>query len=234
LHPRNTDLRAASAAFSVSTAMKDTLLSYGKLLAEIDSWFAGAVRSYPEHIRCGKGCSGCCRALFDITLLDALYLQQGFRKLSLPARERVLAEAERRLAELCRQWPELSHPYLLNHRSEEEWQELMPEDDETPCLLLDSEGHCLVYEHRPMTCRLHGLPLIDVSGELMHDEWCTENFTAADPLALAELRGEFDRFFREEVRLDRELSLQLFGRVIYELDTLIPAALLIDFSRIKT
>jgi len=213
--------------------IQGVVTAYAALLRQIDAWFAGAARSYPEQIRCGKGCSGCCRALFDITLLDALYLQQGFRKLSLPVREKLLAEAERRVVEIRRQWPEYAHPYLLNHRSEEEWQELMPEDDETPCLLLDSEGHCLVYEHRPMTCRLHGLPLIDISGEVMHDEWCTENFTATDPLTLAGLQGKFDRFFREEVRLDRELSLQLFGRVMYELDTLIPAALLIDFSDIK-
>jgi Fe-S-cluster containining protein len=206
---------------------------YRSLLQEVDSWFSAASRLLPEHIRCGKGCSGCCRALFDITLLDALFLQQGFRRLADDIRADVLAEAQQRLAGLRRQWPELAHPYLLNHRSENEWQELMPEDDETPCLLLDSEGRCRVYEYRPMTCRLHGLPLIDVSGEVMHDEWCTENFTSADPLPLKELQGEFDRFFREEVRLDRELSLQLFGRVIYELDTLIPTALLIDFADIK-
>lgn len=213
--------------------MNDILAQYGKLLAEVDHWFAGAVASFPGHISCGKGCCGCCRALFDITLLDALHLQQGFSKLPHSLRLKVLADAERRVAEIRRQWPEFDQPYLLNHRSEDEWQELMPEDDETPCLLLDEEGRCLVYEYRPMTCRLHGLPLIDVSGEVMHDEWCTENFIAADPLAMTELQGEFDRFFREEVRLDRELSLLLSGRVIYELDTLIPAALLIDFSRIR-
>jgi len=203
---------------------------YRLLLRQVDAWFAGAVQSHPEQIRCGKGCSGCCRALFDITLLDALHLQQGFARLPLKVRQTVLAEAERRVAELRRQWPEYAHPYLLNHRSEEEWQELMPEDDETPCVLLDNSGRCLIYEHRPMTCRLHGLPLIDISGEVMHDEWCTDNFTAVDPLLLAGLQGEFDRFFREEVRLDRELSLLLYGKVIYELDTLIPAALLIDFA----
>jgi len=214
-------------------AIQAVLKAYAGLLQQIDSWFAGAAESHPEQIRCGQGCSGCCRALFDITLLDALFLQQSFAGLPPEVRRKVLTKAERRVAELRRQWPELAHPYLLNHRPEEEWQELMPEDDETPCVLLDSEGRCLVYEHRPMTCRLHGLPLIDVSGEVMHDEWCTENFTDVDPLALAGLQGEFDRFFREEVRLDRELSLQLFGKVIYELDTVIPAALLIDFANIN-
>lgn len=224
---------AACAAFSIGSPRQEILQQYGKLLAEVDSWFAAAITKYPEQIRCGKGCSACCRALFDITLLDALFLQQGFARLAPAVRAEVLAEAERRVAGIRRTWPEFAHPFLLNHRSENDWQQLMPEDDETPCLLLDREGHCLVYEYRPMTCRLHGLPLIDVAGELMHDEWCTENFTDTDPLHLPGLAGEFDRFFREEVRLDRELALQLYGKVIYELDTVIPAALLIDFTIIK-
>jgi Fe-S-cluster containining protein len=212
--------------------MKTIPEQYRNLLAEIDSWFAGAAAACPEQISCGKGCSGCCRGLFDITLLDALSLQQGFAQLAPDIRTAVLAKAGERVAALQQTWPEFAHPYLLNHRPEEDWDELMPDDDETPCVLLDDEGHCLVYAYRPMTCRLHGLPLVDVSGEVMHDEWCTENFTGADPLAMAALQGEFDRFFREEVRLGRELSLQLFGKVIYELDTLIPAALLIDFAQI--
>jgi Fe-S-cluster containining protein len=210
--------------------MKEILTKYGSLLNEIDRWFAGTAAAHPDEIRCASGCSECCRGLFDITLLDALFLQQGFARLSPEIREAVLAEAKRRVSLLQQKWPEYSHPYLLNHRPEEDWEELMPDDDETPCLLLDGAGRCLVYEHRPMTCRLHGLPLVDVSGEIMHDEWCTKNFTGTDPLALAGLHGEFDRFFREEVRLDRELSQLLFCRVICELDTLIPASLLIDFE----
>jgi Fe-S-cluster containining protein len=212
--------------------MQDILNQYASLLAEVDAWFQRCIELFPREIACASGCSECCRGLFDITLLDALFLQQGFAQLPQEAREAVLAEAERRVSLLKQKWPEYSHPYLLNHRPEEDWEELMPDDDETPCLLLDSAGRCLVYENRPMTCRLHGLPLIDLSGETMHDEWCTKNFTGTDPMALAGLQGEFDRFFREEVRLDRELSQLLFGRVIHELDTLIPAALLIDFSSI--
>lgn len=213
--------------------MDSVLEQYGGLLKEVDAWFTNASANYPEQIRCGKGCSGCCRALFDITLLDALYLQQGLIDLPHAVKERVLSKAELRVASIRTLWPEFSHPYLLNHRTEEEWQELMPEDDETPCILLDGNGICLVYDWRPMTCRLHGLPLIDIGGELMHEEWCTENFLGVDPLQLAGIKGEFDRFFREEVKLDRELSLLLFGKVIYELDTVIPAALLIDFRKIK-
>jgi Fe-S-cluster containining protein len=232
LLPCDTALTATEVQLQETKDMKEILTQYRGLLTEVDDWFHRCSKLYPQEISCTSGCSGCCRALFDITLLDARYLQLGFERLPPDVRQSVLAEAERRVSLLQQQWPEYSHPYLLNYRPETDWQDLMPEDDETPCLLLDDEGRCLVYEYRPMTCRLHGLPLIDVSGEVMHDEWCTENFTSNDPLSMTGLQGEFDRFFREEVRLDREFSLQLSGRVIYELDTVIPAALLIDFSNI--
>ena len=75
-------MKAALCRLFYWSVMTDILEKYGKLLAEIDAWFAGASSAYPKQINCGKGCSGCCRALFDITLLDARYLQQGFTQLA--------------------------------------------------------------------------------------------------------------------------------------------------------
>jgi Fe-S-cluster containining protein len=217
--------------YSTSTTATATILAdYQRLLGRIDTWFAAAALRHPEQIRCGKGCSGCCRGLFDITILDGALLQQGFAQLPPTVRGEVLEKATARLARMQQLWPELAPPYLLNHRPDEEWEQLMPDDDETPCVLLDDHGHCLVYDHRPMTCRLHGLPLVDISGEVMHDEWCTENFMDTDPLALTDLAAPFDEIFRQEVMLGREFSRALLGDAVHELDTFIPPALLVDYA----
>lgn len=50
-------------------------------------------------------------------------------------------------------------------------------------------------------------------------------------MADAGLRGEFTKIFREEVRLFRHFSERLLGQEFRELDTFIPTALLIDFTR---
>jgi Fe-S-cluster containining protein len=207
----------------------DIIARYQALLSEIDDWFARAIEHYPGQIRCTSGCSECCRSLFDITMLDAAFLREGFDRLPEAVRKKVTAKAAGRLDDLRKKWPDLTAPFIINYRPEEEWQELMPADDETPCVLLDDCGRCLVYEHRPMTCRLHGLPLIDSSGEIMHDEWCTKNFIGANPLLFPQLSAPFDAFFKREVALDRTFSAELLGEVVYELDTFIPLALLIDF-----
>ena len=211
--------------------INDILATYGQRLASIDQWFNACQEQFPEQIRCGQGCSGCCRGLFDITLLDAWYLKAGFDRLPEEMRKVPLTRAHGRLDELRRLWPDLGPPYVLNFRPDTAWGELMPDEDETPCPLLADDGRCLVYEHRPMTCRLHGLPLVDQSGEVMHDEWCTENFVQEDPLQLAALRGPFDALFREEVRLGRRFTEALLDMPVSELDTFIPLALLLDMTR---
>jgi len=210
--------------------LSEIVLHYQDLLQQIDQWFSDSVDRYPEHISCTGGCSGCCRGLFDVTLLDGVLLRQGLDLLSPPLRDEIRHKARQRLELLQRLWPELAPPFSLNHRTEDEWEDLMPDEDETPCLLLDDKGRCLVYEHRPMTCRLHGLPLVDVSGAVMHDEWCTENFTTVNPLALPGLTASFDEIFRREVFLGRELTSELLGEVVFELDTLIPLAILMDYA----
>src|SRR6266568_1768093 len=149
--------------------MDKFLCDYGNLLATVDSWFDRCLTVAPSHITCHRGCAGCCRGLFDITLLDACYLKSGFDHLPAATRAEVLIRADVRLKELQRQWPGFTAPYILNLRPDGDWEELMPEEDETHCPLLAENGTCLVYDHRPMTCRLHGIPLIDLSGEMMYD-----------------------------------------------------------------
>ena len=210
--------------------MEEILKRHKELLAQVDAWFAGSMVLYPDRISCRSGCSACCRSLFDITLLDAYYLKSGFDALPAGQREAVLNKCRERLHLMRQHWPEFDHPYVLNHRPEQEWDPLMPEEDETPCVLVGEDGRCLVYENRPMTCRLHGIPLIDTGGELMHDDWCTMNFTGGDPLELAGLSAPFDAMFRQEVALFREFTGKLLQTRMSELDTFIPTALLIDFD----
>lgn len=210
--------------------MKEILEKYGVLLSKVDDWFAGCAGLHPSAINCGSGCSECCRALFDITLLDAFYLKWGFDRLDPAIKGAALVKARERLVSLQKLWPDFSEPYILNYRPEEEWTILMPEDDEIPCPLLCEDGTCPVYDFRPMTCRLHGLPLIDFSGEILHDEWCTLNFAGRNPLELKELRWEFNGLFRKELLIFREFTKRLLNKPFNELDTFIPTALLIDFA----
>lgn len=212
--------------------MNAILDRYGELLREVDAWFQRSLEQYPELIACRNGCSECCRGLFDITLLDAYYLRRGFDKLPEPLKTEIVKSASRRLEQLSRVNAEFTEPWLLNGIPEVDWDALMPEEDETPCLLLSENGGCMVYEYRPMTCRLNGIPLIDVSGEELFDEWCTLNFTETDPRQLAGLRFEFTDLFARELLLFRELICHLTGAALNEVDMFIPAAIVMDYKKV--
>lgn len=204
---------------------------YKNLLGEIDRWFSRCQEQHSKEITCRDGCSECCRGLFDITILDATLLQSGFAELPATDKAAVLHKAEGVLQAIRANWPEFSQPYILNYRSDEEQERLLASDNDTPCVLLDPAGRCLLYEYRPLTCRLHGLPLIDVSGRVVESEWCTKNFPGADPLQLTDLRGEFERLLYLEAELGRAFTGELLGVALNELDTVIPTALLLDFCK---
>ena len=213
--------------------MQTILDRYLQLLEEVDAWFNQCLELVGcSSIACSSGCTGCCRGLFDITLLDAFLLKTGFDGLENDIRKAVLAKAEDRLFRIRAEWPDFNAPFLLNYRPEAEWGMVMPDEDETPCLLLDDQGRCLLYRFRPMTCRLHGLPLVDVSGELFNEEWCSLNFKGEDPLQMEILRWKFRQLFADELQIFREFTEELTGEAVNELDTLIPTALLLDFNEL--
>jgi Fe-S-cluster containining protein len=206
------------------------LADYRALLAEADVWFGRCQEQAPAQIACRTGCSGCCRGLFDITLLDGLLLRAGLVVLQEAERAEVEEKSAAVLARLQQRWPGFGHPFLLNHLPQEEWTEL-PAEDETPCVLLGADGRCRLYAHRPLICRLHGLPHVDRSGEVFAEEWCTRNFPGAEPMRMPELRWEFRALFTREAALLRRLAARL-GRPGGELDTFIPTALLLDPARL--
>jgi Fe-S-cluster containining protein len=140
----------------------------------------------------------------------------------------VLDRCRPRLRELQQRWPQLTNPYLLNELADDSWT-AMPEGDETPCPLLGADGLCLVYPFRPMTCRLHGLPNLDRSGEDFSTDLCTLH--PGDPRTLPEtvLRWPFRDAFNREIALLRAFTLQLTGTPTSEADTFIPLALLADY-----
>lgn len=209
----------------------ELLTRYRELLSEVDSWFTHCSLAAGPAMACRRGCSACCRGLFDITLLDACLLRDGFDRLPARLQEKVRGRACQQLVGISETvWPDFTEPWLLNRYPEDQWELAMPDEDETPCSLLGDDGLCLVYDSRPMTCRLHGAPLIDTSGEVLFDEWCSLNFLSVDPMQISEFRWHFNDIFKQEQLLFREFSKRILGKPFNELDTLIPAAVFINFN----
>ena len=131
---------------------------YAELRDEADAIFAHVAREYPDCVTCHEGCSDCCHALFDLSLVEGMAVNQAFNAAFGHGRERsdILTRASETDRALTRHKREL-------FRAEK--------DGESPeaimaraaalrmrCPLLGPDERCLLYAARPITCRLYGIP----------------------------------------------------------------------------
>ncbi len=130
---------------------------YETLVRQVGAAFEQVQQAYPECVRCKPGCADCCHAVFDLTLIEALYIKARFdERFAGDAREAVIASAntaDRTLVRIKRQ------AYREHQNGKPEAQIL--EDMaalRVACPLLEENQHCLMYDVRPITCRLYGIP----------------------------------------------------------------------------
>jgi Fe-S-cluster containining protein len=108
-----------------------------RIYADMDAAYAQAAAGY------GFVCEGCdescCRTrFFHHTLLESLCLREGYHGLSAARREQIRERAAAVAAQHAR--------------------DLAAGADTKPLCPLNETGRCGLYAHRPMICRLHGIP----------------------------------------------------------------------------
>ena len=124
--------------------------NYTELLARVDSHTQRVAQALENEMACKKGCDSCCRFL-NLFPVEALSLSRAFFNLSPKDQTRV----ENR----------------INRLEKEELSSDCP-------LLIDRA--CILYFHRPVICRTHGLPIyIEKEGETLVD-FCPKNFKGMD------------------------------------------------------
>jgi Fe-S-cluster containining protein len=138
-------------------------------LQDLDNWFASVLSRYPAQMKCARGCALCCHGLFDISLPDALLLSQGLNALSPEVLQEVQARAAPIQATILRLAPGLKAPFILDQITETRIDEIVEQAASPPCPLLGARQECLVYESRPLACRLEGVPMADTRDGLFGD-----------------------------------------------------------------
>ena len=130
---------------------------YEALVAQSEEAFNRVKAAHAECVKCEEKCSDCCFALFDLTLIEALYLHQKFNEKYKGAAKVELVEkanrADRRIYKIKRQ----AFKELQSGRNEGE---LLAEMalERVRCPLLNEKDLCDLYDHRPLTCRFYGIP----------------------------------------------------------------------------
>jgi len=134
------------------------------VLERLDRWFSDARERLPGVIPCGPGCSACCHGPFDISVADALLLQEGLVELPHAEREEVRERGRALLTRMREQAPNWQPPWDIAQLGEDRFDAITDRLSGEPCPLLDAEGRCRVYAHRPLVCRMIGLPMMTAGG----------------------------------------------------------------------
>ena len=130
---------------------------YEQLVAAADKAFERVSSAFEECVKCKPSCSDCCFALFDLTLIEALYINHKYNEKFKGSDRAALMEkasrADRRIHRLKRN----AFKALQEGREEREiLAELSLE--RIRCPLLNEKELCEMYDFRPITCRVYGIP----------------------------------------------------------------------------
>lgn len=130
---------------------------YEALVAAADKAFDQVASQYPDCMRCGLGCADCCHALFDLTFIEALYINHQFnRQVQGQQRELLLDRANT----ADRQTHKIKRAAADKIKAGVDETTVLEDmaRQRVRCPLLNAGSTCDFYNHRPITCRLYGIP----------------------------------------------------------------------------
>jgi Fe-S-cluster containining protein len=130
---------------------------YEALVAQADGVFDRVKDAYSDCVKCEEKCADCCFALFDLTLIEALYIHHKFNEKYQGSEKAELLEksnrADRRIYKIKRK----AYNDLQAGKNEGEILAAMALE-RVRCPLLNEKELCDLYEYRPLTCRFYGVP----------------------------------------------------------------------------
>ncbi|AEH44046.1 hypothetical protein Thein_0161 [Thermodesulfatator indicus DSM 15286] len=122
-----------------------------EIFTEIEKAFHETKKRYPKEVRCKPGCVDCCYALFDLSLAEAALIYREFTRKPRGVRREILRRVEKYEKEWLRKKPAVLNPFVISAIK-------------IRCPLLNDQKRCDLYEARPATCRLYGIPIL-IAGE---------------------------------------------------------------------
>ena len=197
---------------------------YEALVQQAENAFNQVKENFPDCVKCEVTCSDCCFALFDLTLVEAIYINHKFK-------EKYSGKELEALLEKCNETDRIL--FKIKRRAYKEAEAGKPEADvltdmakeRVRCPMLNAEQRCDIYPFRPITCRLYGIPT--AIGGTGHT--CGRSgFEAGKPYPTVHLELIQSRLYE----ISNDISLAIKSRYSGLADMLVPLsmALLTDFN----
>ncbi len=131
---------------------------YETFVEQLDGVFESVRQQYSDCVKCKLECSDCCSALFDLSLVEALYINtQFFETVIGDKRSEILENANKSDRQTYQLKRKAFKAVAAGDKSEEQVL-LEMAAERIRCPLLNSDNQCDLYSSRPVTCRLYGIP----------------------------------------------------------------------------
>jgi Fe-S-cluster containining protein len=137
--------------------LKPYFEKYESLVEKSEEAFDRVKAAHTECVKCEEKCADCCFALFDLTLIEALYLHHKFKEKFKGSAKVELVEKANRADRQIYKIKRKAFKELQSGRNEGE---LLAEMafERVRCPLLSEKDLCDLYDYRPLTCRFYGIP----------------------------------------------------------------------------
>jgi Fe-S-cluster containining protein len=132
---------------------KDLFHSYELLADKAEAAFQTMQKEHGSCMKCEPHCSDCCHAVFGLFLIEAGYLKEHFDRLTDEKKKAALLRCEQAEKSL-----ERLQNMLQAHEGDPQMQAYIMSRERIPCPLLNEKQECILYSHRPITCRVYGIP----------------------------------------------------------------------------
>ena len=137
--------------------LKEHFVKYEALVQMVDGVFERVKKEYPKEVFCREKCSDCCYAIFDLTLIEALYLNDKFIQSFSGKPKNDLVEIAGKTDRVLVKMKRNAYKEVKKGVDELEIVAKMSQE-RVRCPLLGEDNLCVMYEHRPITCRVYGIP----------------------------------------------------------------------------
>ena len=131
----------------------DLFQTYELLVDKAEAAFQEMQKEHGSCIKCEAHCSDCCHAVFGLFLIEAGNLKEHFDKLTDEEKKAALVRCEQAEKSL-----ERLQNMLREHEGDPQMQAYIMSRERIPCPLLNEDQECALYLHRPITCRVYGIP----------------------------------------------------------------------------
>ena len=133
--------------------IEELFSEYSTIARKADLLFKSIQEKYPMSVKCRVRCCDCCHAIFGVFPIEAAYINHHFNRLERKARRDVLRRAEKAEAEMLK-----AKDTLKVFEDDPKMKVFGLGKQRVRCPLLQDSEECVLYENRPIICRVYGVP----------------------------------------------------------------------------